>query len=202
MEGYPKYQLLWTAAPYDDEAVDGIVGKIQSKMTAAASLGTVITGLLVFLLTSGSETRSWWSWASLMLFVGAAALYFVTMFFYDSLSLAPRFWAPGQSAGHRTKHQWLLRPLRRIRRGRTRLLRPPSSTARVLAEAMMHTWSSLFLPATVLTGLGVAMLVADMAFGSTGEALIESKHVVGTLLYLLALGLYAAAHRPNLGASD
>jgi hypothetical protein len=202
VEEYPRYQLVWTAAPYDDEEVDGIVGKIKSKMTTAASLGTVITGLLVFLLESGSETRSWWSWASLMLFVGAAALYFVTMFFYDSLSLPPRFWAPGKSAGHRAKHRWLLRPLRRFRRGRRRLLRPPSSTARVLAETMMHTWSWLFLPATVFTGLGVAMLVADMAFGSTREAMIESEHVVGALLYLLALGLYSAAHRPNLGASD
>jgi hypothetical protein len=198
----PEYQLVWTAAPYDDEEVDGIVGKIKSKMTTAASLGTVITGLLVFLLESGSETRSWWAWASLMLFVGAALLYFVTMFFYDSLSLPSRFWAPGKSAGHRTKPGWLLRSLSRIRRGRSRLLRPPSSTARVLADAMLHTWSSLFLPATVLAGLGVAMLVADMAFGSTGEAMIESGHVVGALLYLVALGLYAAAHRPNLGASD
>lgn len=193
-----KWRVVWTAAPRDDTQVDAIVAKVKSKMSTAGSLGAIITGLLVFLLKDGVDRGSLWSWLALAAFAGSAILYFVTLFFYDSLSMPSRFW--GSRRGPKGNSA-----LRRIQFGRSGLRRPPTSTARLLQDAMVHIWTWLFLPATMLAGIGVALLIGAQAWPSPKHAKPLEPGAWGPIaaaVYTLALILYAAAHRPRLGASD
>lgn len=81
----------------------------------------------------------------------------------------------------------------------------PTSTARTLQEAMVHTWTSMFLPATLLAGIGVAALIAGQVWPPPSHASpVEptARWLALSAVYLVGLFGYAAAHRPNLGASD
>ena len=196
-----SWRVAWTIAPGDDKQVDPILAKVRSKMSTAGSLGAVITGLLVFLLQNGVDRASWWSWLSLAAFVGSAGWYFVALFYLDTLSMPSRFWG-SQRAPRRSGLQ---RRLQRIADGWSGVRRPPSSTARVLQEAMVHTWTWIFLPATLLAGLGVILLIGGQAWPPPKHAKPIEPNVWGLALvavYLLALAVFACIQRPNLGASD
>lgn len=198
----PRYRVLWTAASHDGDELEPILAKVRSKMSTAGSLGAVLTALLVFLLKDGSEPMSWWSWGALLAFLVATMLYFVTLFFYDTLSMPSRFWASGRTPSR----DGGIRLWRRLRFGRARLLRPPTSNARMIQDAMVHVWTWLFLPATVLGGLGVVLLIGDLAWGPADHApgrpipLGTGLSALGGCLAVLVA--YCAAHRPNLGATD
>lgn len=262
--GRPPYRLLWTAAAHDREDLKAIQDKVKSKISTAGALGTVITGLLVFLLKDQLDVMSWLSWSALLAFLGAALLYFVALFYYDSLSMPSRFWAPsprlttGPSAtavdrkGGRTALRlafatvsgavlttalalyWLFRsiadswPAATVVTGmamavitvtggtavhnrlvawvsRARqplLLRPPTSNTRMLHATMVHVWNWVFLPATVLAGIGVALLMGHLAVDPAANVIVQPAHVAGALTYGLLLVTYCHARAPKHGATD
>lgn len=251
LPGRPRYRLLWTAAAHDEEDLEAIQGKVKSKISTAGALGTVLTGLLVFLLKDGVEEMTRWSWPALLAFLGAALLYFVALFYYDSLSMPSRFWAPsprlitGRSASlverlggrmalalattstglltvamlgsdGRWSPAWSSVPgwayavaapafaclvawMSSARR--PLLLRPPSSNTRMLHATMVHVWKWVFLPATVLAGLGVALLMGHLAWGAQ-ELEVAPSHVAGAVTYGLLLVTYCHARAPKHGATD
>jgi hypothetical protein len=70
---------------------------------------------------------------------------------------------------------------------------------------MVQTWTRIFLPATLLAGVGVAMLIGGQAWPPSERAEPIEPTVGGLVavgVYLLALAVYACIHRPDLGASD
>jgi hypothetical protein len=177
----PRWDLGWTISPVDD--VSAITPKIESKMNTAKALGAVITALMVFVLTDAlRSTPSVWDWLALAAFATSTAGYFGALFVYDTLLMPPGFWAgrfppdrreepddgsrssqPDERPGVRATYRAIKG---RLRHGRTGIERPPSPNDRVLQEAMVTVWNSLFRPATLLVGVGLLLL----AVGATGES--------------------------------
>jgi hypothetical protein len=199
-----SWRLLWTISADGDPEAASIRDKIRSKMTTAAALGTVIVGLTTFLLQDTlQKQQSAWHWSALAAMGVSAALYFASLFLYDGLLMPTRFWANDfPSSRHAENASGLA--LARLRRGKLSVLRPPSSTARVLQTNMVRIWSWIFTPATVLLGVGVALF----AIGATpqgGEHVVrvEVWHALVVIVGLtVVVTAWVASQRPNLGSSD
>ncbi|WP_374969010.1 hypothetical protein [Terrabacter sp. BE26] len=197
------WRLLWTISDDGPEEAEAVRAKIKSKMTTAAALGTVIVGLTTFLLQNTLQRQpTLFQWLAFAALASSAALYFASLFLYDSLQMPARFWGARFESPPQRGSAKSIRS--RLRHGKPLVRRPPSSSARLLQASMLRVWVWIFTPATVLTGLGVAMYAlsatpaaADVRFK------VELPHVLGATIALsAAVSIWVAWHRPNLGASD
>jgi RsiW-degrading membrane proteinase PrsW (M82 family) len=200
-----RWQLLWTISEDGEAEAEAVRSKIKSKMNTAAALGTVIVGLTTFLLQEAFKKEpSLWHWLAFAALGGAAALYFVTLFLYDTLQMPPRFWGsrfPSRTASRKEKREM---PWSRFRHGRSSVRRPPSSTARVLQANMVQIWTWIFTPATILAGLGVALFaIGATSMGREDIVNVQPWHVLVVIAGLAILIVaWVAWQRPNLGTSD
>lgn len=171
LPGRPTHRAVWTMAPSVPSAPSGdpllapVQEKIASKMRAAGVLGGLITSLLTFVLTRLFTDSIRWgdaAFASLVALSSSCALFFVAMFFYDSLTMPSQFWAPRSRrrfAGvvPSSSARWLL-------------ARPPSATSRVLQLNMVRIWSWVFRPAVVALGVGIGALFLALDEPSTAAS--------------------------------
>jgi MFS family permease len=195
---------LWAISDDTEEDKDAIRAKIKSKMTTAGALGTVIIGLTTFLLQHTlQEKPAAWHWLAFAALGASAALYFATLFLYDTLQMPTQYWAsnipsvtPIRKAPRRA---W-----ERLRRGKPVLQRPPSATARVLQTNMVQIWKWIFTPATILAGVGVALFALGTTVNGRNDVLnVHLWHVLTAIVGLTALvAAWVAWQRPRLGASD
>lgn len=184
--------LLWTishTSPEETkELMEDLYRKIDSKMKLAGILGSLLTGILVFLLKSllDSDYLSRLSYqvqtalfvSTVFLFI-ALGLYLGTMYAYDRLMMPVRYWAERSQWKER---KWLVQ-------------RPPGSATWVIYQNMVRIWNYLFTPATAAVILGLLML-AYAAF---------QPDVVRALLMVFLLVLivfYYRNFRPTLGTDD
>jgi len=151
-----RWRLLWTLSEDGETEAEAIRTKIKSKMNTAGALGAVIVGLTTFLLQNSLQKEpTVWQWLAFAALATSAGLYFATLFLYDTLQMAPRFWSSRFPS--RTRNEGVLHAISaRLRHGRPSVARPPTSTARVLQTSMVQVWVWIFTPATVLAGVGVA----------------------------------------------
>jgi hypothetical protein len=178
--------------------------KIISKMNTATALGTVIVGLTTFLLQDALQKEpSAWHWLAFAAFGASAALYFSALFLYDTLQMPTRFWAshfPSETrSGPALERAWV-----RLRHGKPALRRPPSSTARVLQTNMIQIWSWIFTPATILAGVGVALIAVGLtAKGRPQLFQVQPWHVLAAIVGIATLvAAWVAWQRPHLETSD
>lgn len=191
-----RWQPLWALTPHAkgdtafEKDVDAITTKIKSKMDTAKVFGAFLTALIVFVAGEFGRAPlpSSAAWAvirgvSLAALGVAAVLYFTTLFWYDRLLMPVRFWGAPDGRSHKTVVVW----------------RPPSSAVWVLYQNMQRTWRLLFVPATYLTGVGVAAFAAARIEPSSGWAAV----MVGLVAVLVAAsGVWAWVSRPVLGVQD
>ena len=202
--GGKRWRLSWTISDDSEAEAEAVRAKIKSKTTTAAALGTVIIGLTTFLLQNALQKEpSTWHWLSFAALGVSAALYFCSLFLYDGLQMPSRFWAsvPPPEAKPKERRRWFLA---RLRYGKPSVRRPPSATARVLQTNMVQIWTWIFTPATILAGIGIALLaIGATSKGSDDVLNVQPWHV---LVAIAALGVLMTAwvswHRPNLGTSD
>jgi hypothetical protein len=197
------WRLLWTISEDGPDEAEAVRAKIKSKMNAAAALGTVIVGLTTFLLQNALQDRpTLFQWLAFAALASAAALYFASLFLYDSLQMPVRFW--GTRFESPTKRGSATSIWSRFRYGKPSVRRPPSSSARLLQSNMLRVWVWIFTPATFLAGLGVALYALSAT--PTGAAITFEVELAHVLIALVVLGVSVSAwvawHRPNLGASD
>lgn len=202
--GAKRWRLSWTISEDSEAEAEAVRAKVKSKMTTAAALGTVIVGLTTFLLQNALQNEpSVWHWLSFAALGVSAALYFCSLFLYDGLQMPSRFWAsvppPGAKPEERRR-----RVLTRLRCGKPSVRRPPSSTARVLQTNMMQIWTWIFTPATILAGIGVALLAIGATSNGRDDVLnVQLWHVLVAIAGLGAfVSVWVAWQRPNLGTSD
>ena len=199
-----RWRLLWTISEDGEAEAEAIRTKIKSKMNTAAALGTVIVGLTTFLLQEAFKKEpSVWHWLAFATLGAAAALYFLTLFLYDTLQMPPRFWGsrfPSRTASPKKREM----PWSRFRHGRSSVRRPPSSTARVLQANMVQIWTWIFTPATILAGLGVALFaIGATSMGRDDIVHVQPWHVLAVIAGLaILIAAWVAWQRPNLGTSD
>ena len=198
------WKLEWTITPDDRPAEAPLREKIRSKMDTAKVLGGVIVALLTFLVQSffRDGVPSAASVVALGCFAAAAWLYLAALFFYDSLLMPPRWWGSRVQAT-RQGRGWRLAP---GSRARWLVRRPPSSTARVLVQNMVRVWNRVFIPATALVGIGVIVLIGDVAGRSAhrpgGDTDLGWSAVGITVASALALAAWTFRSRPRLGSQD
>lgn len=161
--------------------------KIDAKMKLAGILGSLITGILVFLLKSIldkdfpklDQISQTGVFISVVFFFIALGLYLATMYAYDRLMMPIRFWA---ERAERKERKWLV-------------VRPPSSSVWVLYQNMVRIWNRLFTPATwaVIVGLLVLAIVV-----------FQPNIIVALLLsiFLIIFIVYYRKIRPTLGTDD
>jgi hypothetical protein len=197
-----KWKLIWNLAGNSDPAKElaEVQEKIKSKMSTAGVFGGLIVGLLAFLLQNGTEdgnaSSPWW-WASMAAFATSGMLFFATLFLYDSLLMPPRFWGSRFPKDLKSDCRFW----RRIKFGRPGLQRPPSSTSRVLQQAMVQIWHWIFTPAMLFTGLGISFLL--MRYIKPDHCFTPGNLVIGAgALLVIAVVLWIAWNRPQLGVSD
>jgi hypothetical protein len=201
-----SWRLLGTISEDREAEAEAIRAKIKSKMTTAGALGTVIVGLMTFLLQDALQKQpAVWHWLAFAALGASAALYFAALFLYDTLQMPARFWASYFPPGTGTPtvagpgRAWA-----RLRHGRPALRRPPSSTARVLQTSMVQIWGRIFTPATILAGVGVALFAVGATANGREDILnVQQWHVLVAIAGLTTLvAAWVAWQRPNLGASD
>ena len=184
------YRAQWTMAPHDpdgDPALKEIREKVASKMRTAGVLGGLITSLLTFVLTrlfTGSIRWGDAAFTALAALGVSATLFFVSMFFYDSLTMPARFWGQRARRSRWASARWrtLWRRLQNLLRSSDKadcderasrkqpgwlLARPPSSTIRVLQLNMVRVWTWVFRPAILALGVGVVALLFALDRPST-----------------------------------
>jgi hypothetical protein len=198
------WRLWWTLSDDGDNEAEAVRAKIKSKMSAATGLGAVIVGLTTFLLQRTlQEEPSIYQWLAFAALGASAVLYFESLFLYDSLQMPVRFWGTRLESrsrrGGRLGLVWA-----RLRYGKQLVRRPPSSSARLLQASMLRVWVWIFTPATLLAGVGVAVYaLAATPGGSESQFEVQLSHVLLAMSALaVALAVWIAWHRPNLGASD
>ncbi|HEX6677314.1 MAG TPA: hypothetical protein VF486_20085 [Actinomycetes bacterium] len=215
-----RRDLLWTIGPDETSAIDDLLGKIHSKMDTAKFLGTFITALVTFVLgkrfdatraTAGAAVElpriQGGLWAVTIAALGIAALLcYAAVFYYDTLLMPRRFWAPSARPGWFQRHSRFARAARqRGSEPTTRpwwlVQRPPSSAAWVLQQNMMRIWSRLVLVAMWTLGIALAafavlVLATPTALGNLGPTVLLIA-AVGAL----AIG-YVVTLRPRLGVED
>jgi phosphohistidine phosphatase SixA len=151
--------LSWSISPAG-EVVEELREKIRSKMTLANLLGSFITagiGVVLTMLSEGAKIQSLGVQAPIVFLaafwlVMAVALYFRTMFSYDSLLMPIRFWAESAS-GSTDRPPWIV-------------ARPPSGAHWILYQNMIRIWQWQFIPATFLALGGLFMLWSGVALGA------------------------------------
>jgi hypothetical protein len=185
------WRLLWTIHPDDKPALAEIREKIKSKMDTAKVMGAFITALIAFTLGqfAGKTDVSNTTWAlrvaTVVLLFGAAGLFFASLFFYDTLLMPVRFWAPRSPTKEaKDPPPWLV-------------VRPPSSSALVLYQNMMRIWMRTFISATVLVGL--ALLAFCLAILKPSKW-FDWWPVPAALIGAIPLVVWSYLSRPRLGA--
>lgn len=197
------WRLLWTISDDGPDEAEAVRAKIKSKMTTAAALGTVIVGLMTFLLQNALQKQpTLFQWLAFAALAASAALYFASLFLYDSLQMPVRFWgtrfeSPTQRGSAKSIGS-------RLRHGKSLVRRPPSSSARLLQSSMLRVWVWIFTPATVLAGIGVALYALSATPAGAGMTFkVQLSHVLAAMVALwAAVSAWVAWHRPNLGTSD
>ena len=187
-----KYRACWALSPSDSVTEDAIRAKIKAKMEAAKVYGAVLTALAAFVAKevaplTGIATVL--GLISLAFFSLAVVLYLVTMFWYDQLTMPPRFWPTETEVSG-------VRSLGRFRA----FNRPPSNAYWVLYQNMMMVWRRCFVPATFSAGLGLwAYAVAATSPARWSEVLVPSGVVVLLSLVAVVVGRWS---RPSIGVQD
>ena len=191
--GRGRWRLCWTIHPDDSAAVTVIREKIKSKMDAAKVMGAFITALVTFVLGQflahpDAGTGAWvLRVVTVALLLAAAGLFFVSLFFYDSLLMPARFWsARAPRAGDRPAPTWLV-------------ARPPSSAAWVLYQNMVRIWNRTFVPAVWLVGVALAAFCQAVL----EPARLEDYWVLPAVLVgAVLVGAWSRLNRPRFGAQD
>jgi hypothetical protein len=206
-----RRDLLWTIGPDETSAIEDLLGKIRSKMDTAKFLGTFITALVTFVLGKRFDAAKTsvgaaveltdiqnGLWVVTIAALGVAALLcYAAVFYYDSLLMPRRFWAPSarpgwfrrwRGSGPAARPRWLVQ-------------RPPSSAAWILQQNMMRIWTRLVVVA--MWSLGVALSAFAVLVLSRPESLrdLVSPVLIAAAVAALAVG-YVVTHRPRLGAED
>lgn len=191
------WRLLWMLSPEDKETKSELLNKIKSKMDAAKVLGAFITGLLMFVLKDLFDLKDKQPTDSLLQFIilaslsftAAAWLFFSTLLAYDRLLMPQRFW--GQELPKERPQKWPV-------------WRPPSSAVWILYQNMVRIWCRMFIPATILVGIG--MLFLGIAVFESFCWLTEWGNWVpwlGGLIVLIGmLFFWTHLQRPRLGVQD
>jgi phosphohistidine phosphatase SixA len=173
--------LMWAISTSDDQTMEALKEKIESKKRLAEVLGGLIIAILGVLLgfLLDAEQLPWDIMVSAGLFFAALALYLATAYAYDRLLMPTRFWAEKAEIKDR---RWLVQ-------------RPPSSATWVLYQNMIRVWNWLFTPATWAVVLGLLVLA---------HAVFQPGWIVAVIvsLALLAFGWYYRRFRPTLGTED
>jgi hypothetical protein len=113
---------------------------------------------------AGLDAYKWAVPESSVALLLAGILYFATMYAYDSLLMPQRFWGErrpqksrsSQASGNQPSKSMEATPLGS---GRGWLVaRPPSSAAWILYQNMMRIWRNLSTVASLLVGVGIALL--------------------------------------------
>jgi hypothetical protein len=205
-------QARWALSPSDDKTEEAVRAKVRSKMEAAKVFAAVLTAVATFVAERVSHLEGVEQAVGLVgfAFLGTAiVLYLITMFWYDRLTMPPRFWAttPPQEG---TVTLVPVCPPRRVPQIDTRrrpngasspvLIRPPSNATWILYQNMQIVWSRCFIPATVLGGLGLSAYV--LAASKPNEPLqwvLVAASIGGLASLVAALGRLG---RPVLGVQD
>jgi phosphohistidine phosphatase SixA len=190
-----RWRLLWTVAPADDTAMEALRVKLQSKMTVASILGSVIGSGLVLLLDGLLAEQERWASPPVALRYGAALSWFLsawlflaTMYFCDRLLMPTRFWGEAKKpAALHKRPRWLV-------------WRPPGPSAWVVYQNMLRTWRWFFTPGLYLLAFG-ALLMAVAVFRPHDWG--DAFRLIGAFLPgALALLGYSFWRRPQLGVED
>jgi hypothetical protein len=181
----PRGQLIWTLdpSPLDpakDDTYEKLLAKIRSKMESAKMLGSIVAAGLTFVLgtfkdlvpvfaqqiayKAGSNTspnsggttatgiasqldmteeRAIFFVLAMTALLAATAMYFSAYISYDRLLMPRRFWVNARSAPARWRGiAW----------------RPPSSVILITYQNMQRVWVKAFIPAVIVTMLGLLSL--------------------------------------------
>jgi|tagenome__1003787_1003787.scaffolds.fasta_scaffold20777280_2 hypothetical protein len=188
-----RWRLAWTIHPNDKDNLASIQEKIGYKMDAAKVMGAFITALITFVITQflSHPTKSTTTWALRALTIAflliAASLFFLSLFFYDTLRMPPRFW------GSRVPRD----PARMSPSGY--VSRPPSSSAWVLYQNMMRIWNRIFIPAVISVGVALLTLCQSL---TEPNRLVEWWIIPAGMTGILVIGVWARVNRPRLGTQD
>jgi hypothetical protein len=161
-------------------------------MDAAKVMGGFITALVTFVLSqfldnTRVDTTTWClRVATVTLLLIAAALFFLSLFWYDTLLMPLRFWSTKAPTEQTKQPAWLV-------------ARPPSSSAWVLYQNMIRIWNRTFVPATAL--VGVALVLFGQAILHPGK-LSDWWPIPASILGFVALTTWIRLSRPRLGAQD
>jgi hypothetical protein len=203
--------VLWTIGPSERATIDDLREKIRSKMDTAKFLGTFITALVTFVLGKRFDaTKSSMGtpvdlpamqdelWVATIAALGVAALLcYAAVFYYDSLLMPTRFWAPSARPG------WFKRWRPSDKASRTWWLaqRPPSSPAWVLQQNMMRIWSRLVVVAMWVVGIALSTFAVLVLAMPQGFGDLSSPFLVIAAVGILAVG-YVTMLKPRLGVED
>jgi hypothetical protein len=215
-----RRDLLWTVGPDEASAIKDLRDKIRSKMDTAKFLGTFITALVTFVLGKrfdatrggagaavGLSNMQTGLWVVTIAALGVAALLcYAAVFYYDSLLMPARFWAPS------ARPRWFRRRRgpertaeRRAPERRARpwwlVQRPPSSAAWVLQQNMMRIWSRLVVVAMWILGIALAAFAVLVLATPTGLGDLGATILAIAVVGAAAIG-YVVTLRPRLGVED
>lgn len=215
-----RRNLLWTIGPDETSTIAALLDKIRSKMDTAKFLGTFITALVTFVLgkrfdaTRGgagaaADLSSIQSglWLVTIAALGVAALLcYAAVFYYDSLLMPRRFWAPSARPGWLRRRRAPDRTVRRRDPDRTvrpwwLVQRPPSSAAWILQQNMLHIWSYLVVVAMWILGLALAAFAVLVLATPTGLGDLGATTLGMAAVGAVAIG-YVVMVRPRLGVED
>ena len=214
LAGRGSVQFRYPTVDYQEDALRA---KINSKMTVATFLsGFVFTALSALLL--GADEWPWHRLVASMALTAALVLFVASVYIYDQLGMPAGFWTDAERPRKlwqrlydwkedRLETQWLQVRDKQAKRHAADGTTPDGDEQARLADdeplfarprldgpvywLMVQTSSVVFTPAVVLALIGfIALLVG------AGEWLVWA----GGFAALTGAGLYAAWHRPNLGA--
>jgi hypothetical protein len=178
--------------------IGDVVAKIRSKMDTAKVFGAFTTALATFIVGNlpRRATETWWEavrLVSLATIALAAALFFVTLFYFDRLLMPTRFWGAGRAEPRqRTPTRWYWPRFRSVDR-------PPSSALWTLYQNMQMIWRRLFVPAVVLVGVSIAAF-ALAQFEPGGWNLVVAA--VASVMTIAGVATWARLSSPTLGVQD
>jgi hypothetical protein len=168
--------LLWTVDHDDQAEMIVLREKIKSKIDIAKVWGGFITLVLGGVLLSrdeltalGADGHRHLVYVAAVAFFVAVVLYIQALYAYDALLMPERFWS------QRARDQ---------ARARSLVSRPPSSSAWILYQKMIHIWLYLFTPATIFVAFGFVVLAYVALELSVVESLVGFLVLVSTAVYI------------------
>jgi hypothetical protein len=215
-----RRDLSWTIGPDEASAIKDLRDKIRSKMDTAKFLGTFITALVTFVLGKRFDAARGGAgaavelssiqqglWVVTIAALGVAALLcYAAVFYYDSLLMPTRFWAPSARLGWFRRRRGFQRTAGRRASERSArpwwlVQRPPSSAAWILQQNMMRIWSRLVVAAMWILGIALAAFAVLALASPKGLVSLGSIFLVILVVGALAIG-YVVTLRPRLGVED